>query len=113
MSKKYILLFIQQQYEDRLNGDAYAIPANQRGKEFVYLKAAIREYLETSLGQMAIRETGGEFNWSDVRPYVPLHFWAEKSIFPLTPEGNGPYSMSNYSFSDFIIKNVEKNERLA
>ncbi len=113
MSEKYILLFIQQRYEDLPNGDAYAIPVNQKGKEFSYLKAAIREYLGTSSGQLAIQETGGEFNWSDVRPYVPLHFWAEKSIFPLTPEGNGPYSMSNYSFSDFIIKNVEKNERLA
>lgn len=111
--EKYILLLIQRHCQDRLKEDAYAIPADQGGKEFRYLKSAIQEYLETHEGKIAIRETNGEFNWSDVRPFVPLHFWAEKSIFPLFPNGNGPYSMANFAFSDFIIKNVDENEKLA
>lgn len=113
MDEKYILLLVQRLYENQSKEDAYAIPLEQGGKEFNYLKESVQEYLKTNEGKLAIKETNGEFNWADVRPFVPLHFWAEKSIFPLFPNGNGPYSMGNYAFSDFVVKKVSELDRLA
>ena len=86
MDEKYILLLVQRLYENQSKEDAYAIPLEQGGKEFNYLKESVQEYLKTNEGKLAIKETKWRVQLGRCKTLCPSSFLGRKKHFPIIPK---------------------------